>query len=108
MSGELNISSVAPEDWRRYDCVFQLSGVKDDIVITVDKTVVRTNHGNGGTKEKPSDLSIAIIVVVLIIVFISTAVGFRLYKKRKVTEMTPELSQRLNPETSGTNTSSTQ
>ncbi|MED6276925.1 hypothetical protein CHARACLAT_007870 [Characodon lateralis] len=108
MSGELNISSVAPEDWRRYDCVFQLSGVKDDIVTTVDKTVVRTNHGKGGTKEKPSDLSIAIIVVVLIIVFISTAVGFRLYKKRKVTEMTPELSQRLNPETSGTNTSSTQ
>uniref|UniRef100_A0A3P8ST92 Ig-like domain-containing protein n=1 Tax=Amphiprion percula TaxID=161767 RepID=A0A3P8ST92_AMPPE len=32
MSVDLNISSVAPEDWEKYDCVFQLSGVKDDLV----------------------------------------------------------------------------
>ncbi|KAG7224309.1 hypothetical protein INR49_000552, partial [Caranx melampygus] len=28
MTVDLNISSVKAEDWRRYDCVFQLSGVK--------------------------------------------------------------------------------
>ncbi|XP_051251236.1 major histocompatibility complex class I-related gene protein isoform X7 [Dicentrarchus labrax] len=43
MSVDLNLSSVPPEDWRRYDCVFQLSGVKNDIVIRLDKAEIRTN-----------------------------------------------------------------
>ncbi|XP_042362532.1 major histocompatibility complex class I-related gene protein-like [Plectropomus leopardus] len=43
MSVDLNVSSVAPEDWRRYDCVFHLSGVKEDIITTLDKAVIRTN-----------------------------------------------------------------
>ncbi|XP_051810995.1 major histocompatibility complex class I-related gene protein-like isoform X2 [Acanthochromis polyacanthus] len=43
MSVDLNISSITPEDWKKYDCVFQLSGVKDDIITTLDKSVIRTN-----------------------------------------------------------------
>ncbi|XP_070777284.1 major histocompatibility complex class I-related gene protein-like [Enoplosus armatus] len=43
MSVDLNLSSVTPEDWRRYDCVFQLSGVEDDIVTGLDKAAIRTN-----------------------------------------------------------------
>ncbi|XP_038581692.1 major histocompatibility complex class I-related gene protein-like [Micropterus salmoides] len=43
MSVDLKLSSDTPEDWRRYDCVFQLSGVKDDIVTKLDKTKIRTN-----------------------------------------------------------------
>ncbi|XP_044190684.1 major histocompatibility complex class I-related gene protein-like [Thunnus albacares] len=43
MSVDLNLSSIIPEDWRRYDCVFHLSGVKDDIVTKLDKTMIRTN-----------------------------------------------------------------
>ncbi|XP_067468564.1 major histocompatibility complex class I-related gene protein-like [Thunnus thynnus] len=43
MSVDLNLSSVTPEDWRRYECVFHLSGVKDDIVTKLDKAVIRTN-----------------------------------------------------------------
>ncbi|XP_042292224.1 major histocompatibility complex class I-related gene protein-like isoform X2 [Thunnus maccoyii] len=43
MSVDLNLSSVTPEDWRRYDCVFHLSGVKDNIVTKLDKAVIRTN-----------------------------------------------------------------
>uniref|UniRef100_A0A3B4VN25 Ig-like domain-containing protein n=1 Tax=Seriola dumerili TaxID=41447 RepID=A0A3B4VN25_SERDU len=50
MSVDLNISSVTPEDWRRYDCVFQLSGVKEDIVIKLDKTAVETNWGKPGVR----------------------------------------------------------
>ncbi|XP_067334653.1 major histocompatibility complex class I-related gene protein-like isoform X2 [Channa argus] len=46
MRVDLNISSVKPEDWRRYDCVFQLSGVEDDSVIRLDKAVIRTNWGS--------------------------------------------------------------
>lgn len=47
MSVDLNLSSVTPEDWRRYDCVFQLSGVKDDIVTRLDKDKIRTNDETG-------------------------------------------------------------
>ncbi|XP_035990254.1 major histocompatibility complex class I-related gene protein-like [Fundulus heteroclitus] len=43
MSAELNISSIQPEGWRRYDCVFQLSGAEDDIIVTLDKSVIHTN-----------------------------------------------------------------
>nr|XP_040043825.1 H-2 class I histocompatibility antigen, Q9 alpha chain-like isoform X3 [Gasterosteus aculeatus aculeatus] len=43
MRVDLKLSSVPAEDWRRYDCVFQLSGVDEDIVTKLDKT--RTNRG---------------------------------------------------------------
>ncbi|XP_042292238.1 major histocompatibility complex class I-related gene protein-like isoform X2 [Thunnus maccoyii] len=43
MSVDLNLSSVTPEDWRRYECVFHLSGAKNDIVTKLDKKVIRTN-----------------------------------------------------------------
>ncbi|XP_053190678.1 class I histocompatibility antigen, F10 alpha chain-like [Scomber japonicus] len=45
MSVDLNLSSVTPEDWRRYECVFHLSGVKDDIITKLDKTVIKSNCG---------------------------------------------------------------
>uniref|UniRef100_A0A3Q2QHY0 Major histocompatibility complex class I-related gene protein-like n=1 Tax=Fundulus heteroclitus TaxID=8078 RepID=A0A3Q2QHY0_FUNHE len=40
MSAELNISSIQPGGWRRYDCVFQLSGAEDDVIVTLDKSVI--------------------------------------------------------------------
>ncbi|XP_017283112.1 major histocompatibility complex class I-related gene protein [Kryptolebias marmoratus] len=43
MSVELDISSIKLEDWKRYDCVFQLSGVKDDTIIKLNKALIRTN-----------------------------------------------------------------
>ncbi|XP_042292280.1 major histocompatibility complex class I-related gene protein-like isoform X2 [Thunnus maccoyii] len=43
MSVDLNLSSVTPEDWRRYECVFHLSGAKNDIITKLDKAVIRTN-----------------------------------------------------------------
>ncbi|XP_044190919.1 major histocompatibility complex class I-related gene protein-like isoform X2 [Thunnus albacares] len=43
MSVDLNLSSVKPEDWRRYECVFHLSGAKNDIITKLDKKVIRTN-----------------------------------------------------------------
>uniref|UniRef100_A0A3Q3GZV6 Ig-like domain-containing protein n=1 Tax=Kryptolebias marmoratus TaxID=37003 RepID=A0A3Q3GZV6_KRYMA len=45
MSVELNISSIKFEDWKRYDCVFQLSGIKDDLIIKLNKALIRTNRG---------------------------------------------------------------
>uniref|UniRef100_UPI0037E98BF5 major histocompatibility complex class I-related gene protein-like n=1 Tax=Semicossyphus pulcher TaxID=241346 RepID=UPI0037E98BF5 len=45
-SVELNISSVNTEDWGRYECVFQLSGVKEDNVTKLDKAAIRSNEGS--------------------------------------------------------------
>uniref|UniRef100_A0A3P9KVB1 Ig-like domain-containing protein n=1 Tax=Oryzias latipes TaxID=8090 RepID=A0A3P9KVB1_ORYLA len=45
MSSELNVSLIKHEDWRRYDCVFQLSGLTEDIVSTLDKAQIQTNWG---------------------------------------------------------------
>uniref|UniRef100_A0A4W6C5Q0 Ig-like domain-containing protein n=1 Tax=Lates calcarifer TaxID=8187 RepID=A0A4W6C5Q0_LATCA len=45
MSVDLKLSSVSPEDRRRYDCVFQLSGVKEDIITKLDQAEIRTNRG---------------------------------------------------------------
>ncbi|XP_034560211.1 major histocompatibility complex class I-related gene protein-like isoform X3 [Notolabrus celidotus] len=47
ISEELNITSVKPEDWRRYECVFQLSGVKDDIVTKLEEAAIRSNKVPG-------------------------------------------------------------
>ncbi|KAI3358856.1 hypothetical protein L3Q82_015250, partial [Scortum barcoo] len=79
MSVDLKLSSVTPEDWSRYDCVFHLSGVKDDIVTKLDKAEIRTNW------EKPSNMIIPIIaaVAVLAVVLMAAAAGFIIYKKKK-------------------------
>ncbi|XP_042072989.1 H-2 class I histocompatibility antigen, Q9 alpha chain isoform X4 [Haplochromis burtoni] len=45
ISVDLDLSSVTPEDWERYNCVFQLSGVNEDMVTKLDKAVIRTNKG---------------------------------------------------------------
>uniref|UniRef100_UPI0037E7CC22 major histocompatibility complex class I-related gene protein-like n=1 Tax=Semicossyphus pulcher TaxID=241346 RepID=UPI0037E7CC22 len=47
-SVELNISSVKTEDWGRYECVFQLSGVKEENVTKLDKAAIRSNEGKAG------------------------------------------------------------
>ncbi|XP_067468053.1 major histocompatibility complex class I-related gene protein-like isoform X2 [Thunnus thynnus] len=61
MSGDLDISSVPREDWRKYECVFQLSGAKKDIIINLDKAVIRTNL------DFPAGPVIIRVVVVLVL-----------------------------------------
>ncbi|CAI5691563.1 unnamed protein product [Oreochromis niloticus] len=54
MSADLDLSAIAYDDWKRYDCVFQLSGVTEDIVTELDKTVIKTNKvpvGKTGMRE---------------------------------------------------------
>ncbi|XP_041665050.1 major histocompatibility complex class I-related gene protein-like [Cheilinus undulatus] len=46
MSADLNISSVKLEDRERYECVFQLYGVEEDIITRLDKSMIRSNHGS--------------------------------------------------------------
>uniref|UniRef100_A0A3P8QC18 Ig-like domain-containing protein n=1 Tax=Astatotilapia calliptera TaxID=8154 RepID=A0A3P8QC18_ASTCA len=42
MSADLSILSVTPEDWGRYDCVFQLSS-GEDIITNLNESIIRTN-----------------------------------------------------------------
>uniref|UniRef100_A0A8C4NXK6 Ig-like domain-containing protein n=1 Tax=Dicentrarchus labrax TaxID=13489 RepID=A0A8C4NXK6_DICLA len=77
MSVDLNLSSVTPEDWRRYDCVFQLSGVKNDIVIKLDKSNIRTNWGKTGNTT-------VFVLGLILIVAVFAAVGFVAYPNTKV------------------------
>ncbi|KAM7384773.1 hypothetical protein PAMA_011903 [Pampus argenteus] len=74
MSVDLDLSSVKPEDWRKYECVFHLSGVNDDIVTKLDKAVIRTN-------EK-ADITIIIIIAVVAVLALIAVVGFVFYKKK--------------------------
>nr|XP_033492995.1 major histocompatibility complex class I-related gene protein-like [Epinephelus lanceolatus] len=77
MSSDLNVSSVPPVDWEKYECVFQLSGVKEDIITKLDKAVIRTN------REKPSDMTVPIIAAVVVLALVLIAViGFVVYKKK--------------------------
>ncbi|XP_030266285.1 class I histocompatibility antigen, F10 alpha chain-like [Sparus aurata] len=78
MSVDLNLSSVTPEDWTRYDCVFQLSDVKEDIITKLEKDRIRTNW------VKPSNMTVLVTaaVVVLALILIGAA-GFIVYKKKK-------------------------
>ncbi len=45
ISVDLDLSLVKPDDWWRYECVFQLSGDEDDIVTKLDPAVIKTNWG---------------------------------------------------------------
>ncbi|XP_028453097.1 HLA class I histocompatibility antigen, alpha chain G isoform X1 [Perca flavescens] len=103
MSVDLDLSSVPAEDWRRYDCVFQLSGVEDDIITKLDKAEIRTNRGNPNML-----ILVAAGVAVLAVVVLAAATGFICYKKKKTKLPQPsphnsselsELSENLNPET---------
>ncbi|KAM8766200.1 major histocompatibility complex class I-related gene protein-like [Acanthopagrus schlegelii] len=94
MSVDLNLSSVTPEDWTRYDCVFQLSGVKEEIITKLEKDRIRTNW------VKPSNMTVLVTaaVVVLALILIGAA-GFIVYQMKKAPDNSAELYEQLNPET---------
>uniref|UniRef100_A0A669EHU9 Ig-like domain-containing protein n=1 Tax=Oreochromis niloticus TaxID=8128 RepID=A0A669EHU9_ORENI len=107
MSVDLNVSSVTPEDWRRYECVFQLSDGEDNIITSLTKTLIRTNWVENITKERSLHMMIIPAVVVSVVFII---IGFCVCKKKRERkrEQTPGdiygLSEGLNPETPSTNT----
>ncbi|XP_065326381.1 major histocompatibility complex class I-related gene protein-like isoform X2 [Pelmatolapia mariae] len=107
MSVDLNVSSVTPEDWGSYDCVFQLSGGEDIIVIKLNKTQISTNWGKkifNTDEETSSDMlfnTIAAVLVFAVLILIAAA-GFAVWKKKKDRRPTSspdkgsELSEQLN------------
>ncbi|XP_039463558.1 class I histocompatibility antigen, F10 alpha chain-like [Oreochromis aureus] len=80
LSVDLDLSSVTPEDWQKYDCVFQLSGVNEDIVTKLDKAVIKTNKGK--SDEGNSLTTIIPIIVATLVLAVIAVIGFIVYKKR--------------------------
>nr|ALO19880.1 MHC class Ia antigen [Monopterus albus] len=97
MSVDLTLTSVKPEDWSRYDCVFQLSGVKEDVVKTLEKPEIRTN-------EKTTVMTVAIIAAAVVLALVLVAViVFFIYKQKKAKHppspvINPEVMEQLNPQ----------
>uniref|UniRef100_A0A3B4X8G6 Ig-like domain-containing protein n=1 Tax=Seriola lalandi dorsalis TaxID=1841481 RepID=A0A3B4X8G6_SERLL len=83
MSVYLNLSSINPEDWRRYDCVFQLSGVTEETVTALHKPVIRTNWEKTGIGNDQGDKhTLPIIVAVVVLVILISIIGFTVHKKK--------------------------
>ncbi|XP_041665047.1 major histocompatibility complex class I-related gene protein-like [Cheilinus undulatus] len=79
MSADLNISSVKPGDWRRYECVFQLSGVKEDIITRLDKSMIRSNS----VPDSPPRFPVVIGVAAGLLLLSVCITGFIMWRKKK-------------------------
>ncbi|KAJ0019087.1 hypothetical protein NQD34_006656 [Periophthalmus magnuspinnatus] len=75
-SVSLDLSSVPPEDWDRYHCVFQVSGDKNKYVTRLDRSKIRTN-----AKNPPTSIIAAVVVVGVVIVAAAVAL-FVIRRKR--------------------------
>ncbi|XP_032435744.1 uncharacterized protein LOC116730538 [Xiphophorus hellerii] len=76
MSIYIDLSSVPTEDWTKHKCVFQLFGLKDDLVIQLEKTQIRSNYGY-------SYMLIISLTVVVILCLATLALSGYVYTLRK-------------------------
>ncbi|RVE66791.1 hypothetical protein OJAV_G00110970 [Oryzias javanicus] len=74
MSVDLQLPSG--EDMQRYECVFQLSGDKEDKITKLEKTKIRRNEGSFG------QMMVIIGVIVAVILVVLAVSAFILYKKK--------------------------
>ncbi|XP_060915696.1 H-2 class I histocompatibility antigen, Q9 alpha chain-like isoform X2 [Labrus mixtus] len=77
ISADLQLPS---DDWGKYDCVFQLSGVKEDIVTKLDKREIKTNSVN------PMNPVIPIIAIIAALVLLAVAlavIGYKVHRCRR-------------------------
>uniref|UniRef100_A0A8C6UFL0 Ig-like domain-containing protein n=1 Tax=Neogobius melanostomus TaxID=47308 RepID=A0A8C6UFL0_9GOBI len=94
-SADLDVSSIPPGDWDKYNCVFQLSGVKEDVLTKLDKAVIKTN-------AKSQNLLIITLAVIGVFVAVVAILGFVLYKKKNAKRpptpvSEPGVEEELNP-----------
>ncbi|XP_041665045.1 major histocompatibility complex class I-related gene protein-like [Cheilinus undulatus] len=79
MSADLNISSVKPKDWKKYDCVFQLSGVEEDIISRLDKPSLTNTDTNIAGFDYWLYVSPGFAAVLLLVCLF----GFLIWRKKK-------------------------
>uniref|UniRef100_A0A8C6S7Y9 Ig-like domain-containing protein n=1 Tax=Neogobius melanostomus TaxID=47308 RepID=A0A8C6S7Y9_9GOBI len=84
-SVSLDLSSVPTGDWGRYSCVFQLSGVKDDLITKLDPGLIRTNE-----KKYTPYIVAAACVLGAVVCFL---IGYFLYRRYKAKQLSPQSSE---------------
>ncbi|XP_065326408.1 class I histocompatibility antigen, F10 alpha chain-like isoform X1 [Pelmatolapia mariae] len=95
MSVNLDLRSVKAEDWRRYDCVFQFSGINENVTTTLDKTAIRTNEAstevpNITISPSPTAVPISVpIVTAALVLAVVALIGFIIYKKKTANSSKP-------------------
>ncbi|XP_020791614.2 major histocompatibility complex class I-related gene protein-like, partial [Boleophthalmus pectinirostris] len=99
-SVSLDLSSVPPEDWDKFNCVFQLSGVQDDYVTRLDRTKIITN-----TKKTPASMIVAVVTVGVAVIIASVVFVIRRKRAQNKRQQDAQMQQNLNPVVQATNTS---
>ncbi|KAM3610660.1 uncharacterized protein V6R79_007043 [Siganus canaliculatus] len=78
MSVDLDVSSVRAEDWGSLDCVFQFSGVKEDMVTRLRKDQIKTNWDASSAPvflSRKAAVAVVGLVIGLLLLLVFTA-GF--------------------------------
>ncbi|XP_026016476.1 major histocompatibility complex class I-related gene protein-like [Astatotilapia calliptera] len=100
MSVGLNVSSVTPEEWKRYECVFQFSNAEDSIITNLNKTV---NWQKNKIRHDQKILIIAAAVVLVVIIVAVTVIAIHKMKEGRCPSSSPhntiELSERPHRQT---------
>ncbi|XP_026021424.1 class I histocompatibility antigen, F10 alpha chain-like [Astatotilapia calliptera] len=100
MSVGLNVSSVTPEEWKRYECVFQFSNAEDSIITNLNKTV---NWRKNRIRHDQKILIIAAAVVLVVIIVAVTVIAIHKMKEGRCPSSSPhntiELSERPHRQT---------
>ncbi|XP_074542597.1 BOLA class I histocompatibility antigen, alpha chain BL3-6-like [Halichoeres trimaculatus] len=74
----VDLLKLPSDDWGRYECVFQLAGVKEDQVTKLDKYRIRTNY------ENPTYMIILIVAGLILLSTVLCVAGFFIHKQREV------------------------
>ncbi|XP_038158734.1 major histocompatibility complex class I-related gene protein-like [Cyprinodon tularosa] len=51
MSVDLEVPSIPPKEWGRYECVFELSGVQTKLITKLDKDKIRSNNSKNSIAD---------------------------------------------------------
>ncbi|XP_035990228.1 major histocompatibility complex class I-related gene protein-like [Fundulus heteroclitus] len=103
MSVELKVISIPPEDWGRYECVFELSGVQNYVVTKLDQDTIRSNNA----KSSLTTTAIAVIATMgCFIVIIIVALGSISFKKIHLAHRTERSSATYTVSVTGSDASS--
>uniref|UniRef100_H2LR18 Major histocompatibility complex class I-related protein-like n=1 Tax=Oryzias latipes TaxID=8090 RepID=H2LR18_ORYLA len=78
----VHLQPPSGEDMQRYECVFQLSGVKEDVITKLEKAKIRTNEGSSSQML----IIIGVLAAVMAVVAVSAFIFYK--KKNAVSDLT--------------------
>ncbi|XP_076027650.1 major histocompatibility complex class I-related protein 1-like isoform X2 [Genypterus blacodes] len=76
-SVHLDLSSVPPADWEKYECVFKISGAQEPTVTKLERERIRTNRGREFPVGPVIGAVLGAAVLILVLVLVLVAVYFR-------------------------------